>query len=68
MVVLAKNIPEQGLEAGDLGTVVLVHGEGAGFEVEFTTLTGETIAVATVTADMVRLVHPREIAHVRPAA
>lgn len=33
-VVLKMPLPELALEAGDLGTVVLVHEDGRGFEVE----------------------------------
>ena len=47
-VVLTQNIPEEGLEAGDIGTVIHIHDGGAGYEVEFMTLTGETVAVATL--------------------
>jgi Domain of unknown function (DUF4926) len=54
-----------GLEAGDSGTVVHVYPDGAAFEVEFTTLDGETVAVATVEASQVRAVKAREIAHAR---
>jgi hypothetical protein len=64
-VVLTCDIPHHGLTAGDIGTVVLVHGEGKGFEVEFMTLDGETIAVATLRADQVRAVQHDEIAHAR---
>jgi len=39
-VVLAVDLPEYGLIQGDLGTVVLVHGN-RGYEVEFVTLDGE---------------------------
>lgn len=67
-VVLTRDLPEHGLKAGDLGTVVLVHGAGAGYEVEFVTLVGETIAVATVNAESVRSVGEGEIAHVRRVA
>jgi hypothetical protein len=48
-----------------VGTVVLVHHGGAGYEVEFTALDGETIAVVTLRADQVRPVGHREISHVR---
>ena len=41
-VVLAIDLPKHGLRAGDIGTVVLIHREGAGYEVEFMTLAGET--------------------------
>jgi hypothetical protein len=40
-VVLTESQPDEGLEAGDVGWVVMVHGDGAGYEVEFVTLTGK---------------------------
>jgi len=67
-VVLTCDLPEQKLAAGDIGTVVLVHGEGRGYEVEFITLDGETIAVSTLRADQVWQAHADEIAHARPIA
>jgi hypothetical protein len=67
-VVLTTNLPEKGFEAGDVGWVVMVHRNGAGFEVEFLTLTGETVSVVTVPATAVRPVAPREIAHARMVA
>lgn len=68
LVVLVRDLPDQGLKEGDIGTVVLVHKGGAGYEVEFTTLGGETLAVITVAADAVRAVGEHEIAHVRDVA
>lgn len=67
-VVLTENLPEHGLEAGGVGWVVMVHGESAGFEVEFTTLAGKTISVVTVPARTVRPIGPKEIAHARMVA
>ena len=67
-VILTCDLPEQGLARGDIGTVVLIHGKGEGYEVEFTTLDGETIAIVTLTADQVRPSKPKEIAHVRDLA
>jgi hypothetical protein len=67
-VVLTASLPEQGLEAGDVGWVVMVHAGGAGFEVEFVTLAGETVSVVTVPASAVRPVGPKEIAHARAVA
>jgi len=55
-VVLTESRPEEGLEAGDVGRVVMVHADGAGYEVEFVTLTGEIISVVTVPAHAVRAV------------
>jgi hypothetical protein len=63
-IVLATDLVERGLKAGDLGTVVLVHKHG-GYEVEFMTLDGETIAVVSLSPEQVRPVGRREIAHVR---
>ena len=64
-VVLTTDLPEYGLMAGDVGTVVLVHRDGAGYEVEFMTMDGETITVVSLYASQVRPVGRREIAHVR---
>jgi hypothetical protein len=64
-VILACDLPDHGLSAGDLGTVVLVHRGAAGYEVEFTSLDGETIAVVTLMANQVRPVQPNAIAHAR---
>jgi hypothetical protein len=63
-VVLTFDLPKHGLAKGDIGTVVLCIG-GEGYEVEFTTLDGEAIAIATLMAEQVRPSEPREIAHVR---
>jgi hypothetical protein len=38
---------------------------GAGYEVEFMTLTGETVAIVTLLADQVRPLHHRDLAHTR---
>lgn len=67
-VVLATDMPDVGLEQGDLGTVVLVHAGGRGFEVEFVTLDRETVAVVTLMADQVRPINRHEIAHAREVA
>ena len=64
-VVLTTDLPERGLQKGDVGTVVLVHQNGEGYEVEFMTLDGETVAVITLLAEQVRSIAPRELAHAR---
>jgi hypothetical protein len=63
-VVLTEDLHEHGLKRGDIGTVVLVH-DGPGYEVEFATLNGETIAVVSLTPQQVRPVGRREIAQAR---
>lgn len=67
-VVLTASVPEERLEAGDVGTVVHVYEEGQAYEIEFTTLDGATAAVVTVEAARVRPVNPREITHAREIA
>lgn len=67
-VVLTGDLPRLGLETGDVGTVVLVHADREGFEVEFLTLDGETVAVTTLRAEQVRPVSPNEITHARAVA
>ena len=64
-VVLTAALPEDGLEAGDVGTVVHIHNKGEAYEVEFTTLDGRTLAVATVDSVKLRPVTRRDVAHVR---
>lgn len=64
-IVLTKDHPDYGLEAGDVGTVVHVYPDHEAFEVEFVTLTGETIAVITVERNDVRPVRARELTHAR---
>ncbi len=67
-VVLTIDIPEQNLSQGDIGTVVLVHQGGVGYEVEFVTLTGKTVAIISLFSSQVRLIGDREIAHARMLA
>ncbi len=47
-VVLTQDLHDEGLQAGDIGIVVHIHQSGAGYEVEFMTLAGETVAIATL--------------------
>lgn len=64
-VVLTADLPAEGLESGDVGTVVHIHRGGEGYEVEFMTLAGKTIAVATVLAGQCRPIGKRDVPHVR---
>ena len=67
-IILNIDLPEHNLKKGDLGTVVLVHGKSKGFEVEFVSLNGETVAVVSLLTYQVRSIGRREIAHARPLA
>ena len=64
-VILNYDLPQYGLKEGDIGTAVLVHNDGEGYEVEFTSLDGETLAIVTLKASQARSVHQHEIAHAR---
>ena len=64
-VVLMQDLTGASLKAGDVGTILHVHQGGAGYEVEFMTLAGETITVATLLPSQIRAVSRRDIAHVR---
>ena len=65
LAALRRDLPEYGLVAGDIGTIVFVHANGAAYEVEFMTADGQTVAVATLLADRVEPVAGRHILHVR---
>ena len=54
-IVLTCDLPDEGLRAGDVGTIVHVHRHGEAFEVEFQALDGHTVAVATVMASQLSL-------------
>jgi len=64
-VVLTTAVPAEGLEAGDVGTVVHVYRDGQAYEGECVTLCGRTAAVVTLEAAQVRPVSGREMTHAR---
>lgn len=70
-VALTADLPKHGLVAGDVGAVVHVIKDGKGFMVEFTTYDGDTVALATVSANQIRPLARNEVHHARrlePAA
>jgi hypothetical protein len=64
-VVLTTDLPDYGLQTGDVGVVVHIYKDGEAYEVEFFTLDGETLDVVTVEAEQVRPVSPRDVMHAR---
>ncbi len=64
-IVLTTPIPNEELEAGDVGTVVHVYKDGEAYEFEFVTLDGHTAAVVTLEALQVRFVTRRDLTHTR---
>jgi hypothetical protein len=67
-VVLAVDVPSEGLVTGDVGTIVHVYHDDQAYEVEFTTLDGKTAAVVTLEVTQVRSVGKHEITHAREFA
>jgi hypothetical protein len=66
-VALTKDVPEHGLVAGDIGTVVHVYSTGDAVEVEFVRADGLTVAVLTLRASDIRpltadMLHARRLA------
>ncbi len=72
--VLTEDLPEHGLCAGDIGTIVMTHEPGGeytgpkGYTAEFTYLTGETRAVIDLRPNQVRPAGEGEVAHATKAA
>lgn len=64
-IILNVDLPQSGLERGDIGNVVMVYNNGEGYEVEFITFDGKTVAVETLLASQIRKVSHKEIPHVR---
>jgi hypothetical protein len=65
IVALTCDVSTHGLVRGDVGTVVLVHGTGEGFEVEFVGYDGHTVALITLGRDQVRPLDAHDIPHAR---
>jgi Domain of unknown function (DUF4926) len=67
-VALTRDLPQQGLKRGDVGTAVLVHGKGEAFEVEFVGYDGHTVALLTLERGDVRPLRAGDIPHARELA
>jgi hypothetical protein len=65
VVVLVRELPADGLQAGDLGTVVELL-DADTFEVEFVAASGRTQALVTLTSADVRPVGDDDLVAVRP--
>jgi hypothetical protein len=70
-VILTTDLPQEGLKAGDVGTVVehhVVPGMETGCSVEFFDMTGQTVGVITVSASLLRTPTPADRPAVRAMA
>ena len=64
-IVLTTDVPAESVRAGDVGTIIHIYTDGKAYEVEFLSLDGQTLAVATVDVAFVRPVTAHEITHAR---
>ncbi|WP_374090194.1 DUF4926 domain-containing protein [Methylomicrobium lacus] len=64
-VVLVKELPNSGLQPGDIGAVVALY-EPDGVEVEFVSATGKTQALVTLKIADVRSINYHDMLAVRP--
>ena len=67
VVVLRQDLPESGLRAGDLGTVVALYPPD-GIEVEFVRGSGETQALLTLTENDLRKIDSHDLLSTRRLA
>ena len=65
VIVLTAGIPDDGLEPGDVGTIVHVYPGDKAFIVEFMTPSGWTVAVTDVLATQMRPVSRDDVKHAR---
>jgi hypothetical protein len=64
-VVLRSDQAPYDLREGDIGVVVHCYPDAQTYEVEFVTADGRTVALATLSAGEIRLMHENEILHAR---
>lgn len=64
-VALTIDLPEYQMKAGDMGVVVMIHGDDEGYELEIFSADGTTIDVITVESSQVRPINRRDVLHVR---
>lgn len=69
VVVFTRDLPDEGIKAGDVGVVLVTHRGHAdvppGYTVEVTTVLGETVAIVDVPVDLVRPAAERDVRHAR---
>jgi hypothetical protein len=68
VVALTCDLPEHKLMRGDVGTAVLVHNDGAAYEVEFVGYDGHTVALLTLEPNQVRPLQTNDMPHARELA
>jgi hypothetical protein len=67
VVALLRDLPDEGLERGQTGTVVLTHGEGEAYEVEFISrpvAIGGSVVATVLAKDLLKLKTYKRVAAV----
>lgn len=67
-VILNLDVPEYGLRAGDVGVIIAEPMGDQPYEVEFTALSGEVIAILALQRSEIRAARRGEMAHARGRA
>jgi hypothetical protein len=65
-VVLTVDLPQYQLKQGEVGVVVMIHGNHDGYELEIFSADGRTLRVIAVDAAQIRQINRQDILHVRP--
>ncbi len=65
-IALTADVPAKRLKQGDVGTVISVHEGGEAYTVEFLTVGGRAITIATLLASQVRPVTADDMQQARP--
>jgi hypothetical protein len=63
VVALTCDLPEHRMTRCDVGTAVMVHSDGAAYEVEFVGYDGHTVALLTLNSNQVRPLQTNDIPH-----
>ncbi len=66
---LVEDLSDTSFVKGDVGTVVMIHENGAGYEIEFFAADSSTLGVETVTASQVKSVEGiKRVLHINEKA
>ncbi|MBA3649551.1 MAG: DUF4926 domain-containing protein [Chitinophagales bacterium] len=68
-IVLTENLPGTPFIKGDVGTIVMIHENGKGYEVEFFAADGSTLGVETVEAyQIISAKNVKKVLHINDVA
>jgi len=56
-VALLQDVPDEGLERGNIGAIVEIYDNGDAFEVEFVDTDGRTYGLVPLTAEQLVILH-----------